>query len=71
MVVQLCYVRKCFLLKEAGNIFVIRSSAPTLASDIAYFDAACDCYMAVVDGTTARVADVDISACTFKLEFSW
>ena len=71
VVEQLCNVRKCFLLKKVGDIFTIRSSKPTLASDIAYFDAVCDCYMATMEGTTAWIADVNFEECTFKLGFNW
>ena len=67
VVEQLCNVRKCFLVEHTGNMYTIRSSHPTLADDVAYFSAVCDCYMATMYGSTAWIDAVDFTENTITL----
>lgn len=69
VIVQLCKIRKCYLLSHDGNILVIKSGS--IYDDLAYFKAVCDCYMAAKYGSTAWIKSVDIEEHIFELGYNY
>lgn len=69
VILQLCKTRKCCLLSHKGNVIEIKSES--IWDDLAYFEAVCDCYMAINYGSTAWIVSVNMEESIIELGYNY
>lgn len=71
VITQLCKARRCYVISHKGNILELHSDSLTFYEDLAYFQAACDCYMAALPGSTAWIIGFNKEDLTIKLGYNY